>query len=79
MDIGPWAAWLELDRIDNDGNYEPENCRWTTPAINYENRFRIKYLADRLNAMVEAKVRHGLRSKHGNRERQSKMFDREPA
>jgi len=29
---------LQLDRINNNGNYEPENCRWVTPAVNSNNR-----------------------------------------
>jgi hypothetical protein len=52
-DVALFADWalengykegLEIDRTNNNGNYEPSNCRWVTQKVNNRNRSIVRMI-----------------------------------
>lgn len=43
-DMGKTPIGSEIDRINNDGHYSPENCRWTTAKVNCRNRRTTRFI-----------------------------------
>ncbi|MFA7177604.1 MAG: hypothetical protein WC114_10175 [Smithellaceae bacterium] len=62
-DLGPRpSANHSIDRIDNNGDYCPENCRWATKAEQVRNTRRNRLVAFRGETLCVADLarRHGL-------------------
>lgn len=61
-DIGRRPPGLSLDRINNDGNYGPENCRWATLREQNQNTRTNKFLTFKGETLpqVEWERRMGL-------------------
>ena len=58
-----WEKGLEIDRIDNDGDYMPENCRIVTTMENHNNtRYNRRFIAYGENLTVgEASRKYKIR------------------
>lgn len=70
VNSNPYFDGATLDRINVDGNYEPDNCRWATmfeQDKNRRNSILIEYKGDRYNITELSRITGINRSTLNNR------------
>lgn len=53
-DMGPCPEDMTLDRIDNDGNYDPRNCRWAPWSVQARNKRNNVWMVARGKRLIRA-------------------------
>lgn len=41
---GSWSIGLQIDRLDNNGGYDPDNCKWSTRSQQQRNKSNTFYI-----------------------------------
>jgi hypothetical protein len=67
-DMGPRPPGYSIERIDNNGNYEPANCKWIPKGDQHKNRrprksfFRLEPGESYSRPRIDASIWHQLKA-----------------